>query len=490
MKEIIAAIQKGQPISLKTYTLPYSIEKMLEEILEKILIKYQKNELKNVLGIFIKEITGNAKKANLKRVFFKKKGLNINDELDYQSGMEYFRTEIMEQIEEYSELLEKLQYYIHVAYQYSSEGIIITVTNNVMISPEEMERIKEKYTNAMSYKAPEDAFNNAVDTTEGAGLGIIMIVLMLKKAGINPRNFIINSKDGITVSRLAVHFNKIDEETVNEITEAIYKQIKVLPVFPDSIERILDIISDKNSSMNQIANAIKRDPSLTTDILKLANSAQFMLPKRIASIEEAVKIVGFSGIKLLLTSYSAKKIIDDQFGEMEHIWEHSYRCAFYAQEIAKNRRLDKKTVEDCYLSGLLHDLGRFIVVSIKRDMVEKLISISAEKKLNIQILEDLTLGVTHAKVGAELARKWNFPDTLVEAIEFHHEPLFASAANKSVVFTVYLANIICNIEEGDFELEDIDQSVLEFFNLSSSEIIIRLKKRLNELYEEKQKRFS
>jgi putative nucleotidyltransferase with HDIG domain len=288
---------------------------------------------------------------------------------------------------------------------------------------------------------------------------------------------------------LAVSFNKINEEVINEITNEIYAQIDKLPTFPSSIERVVDLIHDKNSNINSIAKAVKMDPSLSMDILKLSNSAQFMLPKRVSTIEEAIKIVGLSGLELMLSGYGAKKILDKNLGEMESVWEHSFKCAFYAQEIAKNRRLDRKGVEDAYLGGLLHDLGRFVIVSIKKDMFEKISAVSAEKKLNIEILEELTLGITHAKVGAILAKKWNFPESLVEVIELHHEPLFASEQNAAVVYTVYFANMLCNIETGERKIDDIDEFILEFFNLSDKNLIHKIIGRLNELYKEKKKRF-
>lgn len=489
MDKITLAIQKGQPISLKTSTLPPSIENLLDEIIEKILIKYQREDLKNALLLCVKEITGNAKKANLKRVYFRKNGFDINNSVHYSDAMSNFKQSVMDNLEMYFGLLEQLKYFIQITFQYSSEGVIITVSNNAPITNEELERIQQKYQKAINYEEAEDAFMDIVDQTEGAGLGIIMIVLMLKKEGINPKNYTINSKEGLTVARLAIHFNKIDQQKMYEVSEAIAKEVKTLPPFPENISRIRGLLRDKDANLSEVAKTIKIDPSLSADLLKLANSAQFMLPRKVSSIDEAIKIVGLRGLEHILASYGTKKILDERYGEMMPIWEHSYRVAFYAQELAKNRRLDKNIVEDVFLGGLLHDLGRYLIIAFRPDLIDKLDNLSNEKKLQIQVLEDLAMGITHAKIGALLAEKWNFPELLVKTIEFHHDPIFAEDKDRVMIYTVYLANALCNYQEGDITLEELDKNVLDFFNLKNNEDIQKVSTRLKELYDRKQKLF-
>ncbi len=489
MQKILDAIQKGQPISLKTTTLPYSIETLLDDILDKILTKYQKSNLHNAMSLCLKEITGNAKKANLKRAFFRKHGLDINNAEDYESGMEQFKADVSDNIDLYNKLLEEMKFYIQITYQYSSEGVVITVSNNVPVNKAELKRIRDRYDKAIEYSDAEQAFYDAVDQTEGAGLGIIMTILMLKKVGINPKNFIINSREGLTVARLAVHFKKIDEQKMSELTDTIYNEIDVLPLFPESIERLQDLIKDEKSEINEIAAVIKQDPSFAADLLKLSNSAQFMLPRRVSSIDEAVKIVGFTGLEHMLVTYGTKKIFDERFGEMGELWEHLYRCAFYAQELAKNRRFPKPVVEDAFLGGLLHDIGKFLITAVRPDLIEKIFSVSADKHLDIELIEDLAFGITHAKVGAILAEKWNFPETLIKAIEYHHEPIFADEENMEVVYTVYLANAFCNIETGQLTVGELHPSVLQFFNLNTPDDIKQVSERLSKLYEQKKEKF-
>ncbi len=489
MQKILDAIKKGQPISLKTTTLPFSIETLLDDILDKILTKYQKNELKNAISLCLKEVTGNAKKANLKRTFFRKHGLDISNPDDYDSGMEQFKAEVSDNIDLYHKLLEDMKYFIQITYQYSSEGIVVTVSNNSPVSKEELMRIRDRYEKALEYSDSEQAFYDAVDQTEGAGLGIIMTVLMLKKVGINPKNFIINSREGVTVARLAVHFKKVDKAKISELTDAIYNEIEILPLFPESIERLQELVKDEDAEITEIAGAIKQDPSFAADLLKLANSAQFMLPRRVSSIDEAVKIVGFTGLEQMLVTYGTKKIFEDRFGEMEDLWEHLYRSAFYAQELAKNRRFSKEIIENSFLGALLHDIGKFLITALRPDLIKKIFSLSAEKHLGVELIEDLAFGITHAKVGAILAEKWNFPETLISAIEFHHDPIFAQDDFIEIVYTVYLANAFCNIEDGILSPAELNPSVLQFFNLKNNEEITTVSERLKALYKSKKEKF-
>jgi len=489
-EKIALAIQKGQPITLKTNSLPPSVEDLLDEILDTILIKYSRADLKNALSVCMKEITGNAKKANLKRAFFKKNGLDIYSKNQYDEGMKNFKKQIMEQLEYYYKLLEELQLYIQITYQYSSEGVIITISNNCPITEKELIRIRERLSKAMSYDGADDALMDILDDTEGAGLGIVMIVLMLKREGINPNAFVISSAENLTVARLSIHFARIDEKKVSVLSDAIFSEITSLPAFPENIARLRELLNSDEANMSQVAMTIKRDPSLSADLLKLTNSAQFMLPRKISSIDEAVKIVGFRGLRNIIASYGAKKILESKYGKMEDIWEHSYRCAFYAYEIGRNRSLEPSVIEDVFLGGLLHDLGKIITFALHPQLIDKIKKICHEKQLKTEILEDLAFSVTHAKVGALLAEKWNFPERLVKVIEFHHDPLFADNTNKDAVFTVYFANALCQLEKGEIVIEAFNKSVLEYFNIKDDDGILKLSARLQQLYKLKCENFT
>jgi len=200
----------------------------------------------------------------------------------------------------------------------------------------------------------------------------------------------------------------------------------------------------------------------------MVNSAQFMLAKKVDSISDAVKLVGIRGIKNLLYSYGTQKILgDDSSSEKKALWEHSYKTAFYAYNIAKNFKRDRNLMDDVYVGGILHDMGKIIFSNVHPSLLGKIHEFCADKGIPAATFEDLSAGMNHAEIGALIAEKWNFPDSLVNAIRLHHEPGLASEEHRDVVETVYLANMFCEFEAGNINFDQIDTKTLGAFGISS-----------------------
>ena len=128
-----------------------------------------------------------------------------------------------------------------------------------------------------------------------------------------------------------------------------------LPQFPENVVFIQKLINDPESELTDIARQISMDPSLTADLLKVVNSAQFMLPKKVDNIVEAVKLVGLRGIRNMLFSYGTQKVLKT---DQKSLWDHSYRVAFYSYNLAKNFKRKKDLLDDAYVGGILHDIGK------------------------------------------------------------------------------------------------------------------------------------
>jgi len=124
-----------------------------------------------------------------------------------------------------------------------------------------------------------------------------------------------------------------------------------------------------------------------------------------------------------------------------------------------------KIAEEVYIASLLHDMGMIIVAGLNRDLEKRLVDLCRDKHIPMSLLDDLTEGYNHALIGSEVARKWDFPEKLVKAIRYHHQPLEADEENKALVYIVYLANEIYHYEAGDRDFEDINHQVLTFFRL-------------------------
>ena len=195
-----------------------------------------------------------------------------------------------------------------------------------------------------------------------------------------------------------------------------------LPHFPETILELIRLTEDPRATVAQIAGRIATDPALTADLLKLVNSAHYMLPRRVNNILQAVKIVGMKGLRNLLYSYGAQKILGEKYAEMKTLWEHSYRTAYYAFLLARSFKPKADILDDVYVAGILHDLGQIIVTYLHPEAMEQMARFCKEKDIPPRILERFSFGLNHADIGALIAQKWNFPEQLVQGIKLPPRP--------------------------------------------------------------------
>ena len=184
-KQIKQLIQAKRPIVLTTYTFPFKMEVYMEQVLTVFLEIMQQDSITDYVVYFVKELVGNAKKANAKRVYFKEKNLDIQSECDYERGMKSFKSEIFGNKKHYLALQEKEGLYIRLKLWKENNVIKIEVSNNVLITAYEEKRMLDKLEMGKQYSSLEDALTQAVDDSEGGGLGLIILVLMMKKMGVN-----------------------------------------------------------------------------------------------------------------------------------------------------------------------------------------------------------------------------------------------------------------------------------------------------------------
>lgn len=107
----------------------------------------------------------------------------------------------------------------------------------------------------------------------------------------------------------------------------------------------------------------------------------------------------------------------------------------------------------------------------------------SEKNIPTWVLERFTFGMKHSDIGALIAQKWNFPDQLVEGIKYHHDPQQASGEHRDVVFCVYLANAVCDVERGLASWQQLDQAVLNEFGLRTEAQFLDIASTLKNTFE-------
>jgi putative nucleotidyltransferase with HDIG domain len=493
LAQVKRAAQNAVPLTFKTYTLPHETEIYLDKVLEAFLGELGQEKLKEPLSYCLRELAVNAKKANTKRVFFLEKGLDLNNEKDYELGMKSFKTETFNNIQHFLQKQKELGLYVKVVFQTRNRALAITVRNNVEITRKEQIRVFDRLARSRAFTSLEEAFATVLDNSEGAGLGIVILVLMMKKIGLTEECFNIDTEDGETVASITIPFSDVHLEQLETLTQTIVKEVETLPQFPDNIVNLQRLVADKDSEISAIAREISVDPSLTADLLKLVNSASFMLPKRVDNIVEAVKLVGTKGVRNLLYSYGAQKTLGEKYGEkyaeMRSLWQHSYRAALYAYLLAKGFKRRKEILDDVYVGGILHDLGQIVIAAMHPELLERITQVVREKGITGRLLENFTVGLNHAEVGALIARKWNFPEQLVDAIRFHHEPAQAPQGSRDIVNCVYLANAICDVEREKLGWDQLENPVLRDFGIETRDQFDIIQGRLAKAFEDQRARF-
>lgn len=468
--EIKYHINKGEPLVIKDSKISRELEDGLVNVLTRFLSHLGKENISDSLGYCLRELINNSKKANLKRVFFLDQNLDINDKDHYEKGMSLFKEKAFSNLDYYLDLMEKKEYYVQTYYHIYKNRFNIIISNNAQILPQEMERINQKISKAKIFNSVDEAMRLVFDDTEGAGFGIVIIILILRKIGISDNNFAIATEKGSTHIRIAMPLDLITEEDKDFISDSLIKEINSIPQFPDHILTLSKMLSHKDVNIRGVTDIIKKDPALTMDILKMSNSAHYKRLNKIERIDLAINIIGIRGLKSLIDTIGAKKSLEQKYTneEMQTLWAHSSNIAAVSSILCERYKL-LDLGENAYIGGLLHDIGKIIIKGLHPDTIDKLIKVCEGKKIPSTIIEKLLEGTNHPVIGSKMAEKWQLTDNIIKIIRYHHNPISSPEEVKKVLEIIYLAHIIVNeIFKTGVNLEFKDD-ILALYNLNTAD---------------------
>lgn len=227
--------------------------------------------------------------------------------------------------------------------------------------------------------------------------------------------------------------------TLDELVE----KVDEIPVFPQSVLRIIKLIEDPNTGAKDVEREIIKDQGLTTKILKLANSSYYGLSRNIKTVSEATVLLGFQAVKSMVLATSVGKVFDKELPGYalgkEDLWRQSQVCAITTRIVAKKARFPK--ADQAYTAGLLRDIGKVILDHYMTEQYEVIVQqVNSSKKSFLEVEQDV-LGFDHGQVGARIAEKWHLPEDLVEAIATHHTPEKA-VINPKMTAMVHVADVV------------------------------------------------
>ncbi len=482
-EDYTSAIDEERDVYLQFYYLNSNAEIALLKIIHLYLVRYDALYLKEMLTTVVKELVNNAVKANIKRAYFNDHNLNINNTDDYVRGMRTFKSEAFEKEKISFEELVRHKLVVRVSFVSKNNRLAVHVINNSPMLPQEQEKVQTKIDKAYAFPDISEAFDEVLDDTEGAGLGLIMAVMLFKNAGFPKDLFRITKKENLTIATVILQLSLEKRETAVPIAEELASELDTIPAFPSNIKEIQILCANPDSKIKDIAEKIKRDPGLTTNILKIANSAGYMTINRVSSIEEAVMKIGMKGINALLVASGVQKVLESRYKKFETIWKDSYKTAFYCQRLAVKFK-KQNLLEFAYLAALLSSIGKLVILSIKPEIYEKIKNFVGYKEISdAGIIEEIGLGISHSTLGAMILRKWKFNEALVISIEYHTRPHMVPNQYRELTYLVYLSNALIDVEHSRIRYELVDESVLQYFDIADKEEMISLHEMLKRAYE-------
>lgn len=217
--------------------------------------------------------------------------------------------------------------------------------------------------------------------------------------------------------------------TLDEVRRRIHK----LPSLPKVVMELLASLDREDVNIDTLVKKIAKDQALSAKTLRLANSSFYGMARQVATIQDAVIILGFRTVRSLATTAALMGALaansPAHFNAIP-FWRHSIAVAICARELTSHLNLNP---EQAYTAGLLHDIGRLVLVTQFPSHYEPTMAYRDQHDCNLREAELTMLGIDHAAVGQALTQHWQFPEELQRAVAGHHAPLLGDRQTLSLV---------------------------------------------------------
>jgi hypothetical protein len=200
-------VRRSQKFTIRSSRMSSNLEKYVLNVITEICKFYNIERFIEMLYTITKELAINGVKANQKRVFFEDEGLDITNAKDYAVGIENYKKKFSEKMaEEYGKRCLARGVFVNIRFHFCEDGLYVEVKNNTPVIKDEESRMREKMKKAMGYNDIAEFYMDNMDNTEGAGLGIALIMILMKNEGIDPNLFRIVTTNTYTIARVEIPF--------------------------------------------------------------------------------------------------------------------------------------------------------------------------------------------------------------------------------------------------------------------------------------------
>ena len=243
-------------------------------------------------------------------------------------------------------------------------------------------------------------------------------------------------------------------------SQALRKLLKsnlTIPTMPAIVQKISTLMRDPNTGTAEIGKLVAEDAPLAAKVLRIANSAYYGLSNECMSTEHASTILGLNVLKNIVTQVS----VISQFENLEKetgfdvsvIWKRSGLTAQIAYLMAPHcEQVRVLSPDEFYVCGLLHKVGQVVMLDGIGKHYAKLLTVASHNPGSTQKLENMKLGFNHQDVGALVAKRWDLPDAVIDAIQYHGQPIEAIGPRLHVHLITVASQAAKHMIEGETEM--------------------------------------
>lgn len=240
---------------------------------------------------------------------------------------------------------------------------------------------------------------------------------------------------------------------IEDFRRKVEETINFLPPLPAIMTDLIEALNSEDIDFRSLGRIISRDPSMSLDVLKIANSAFYGLQAKVTGIEQAVRMLGTSEIASLCISCSATQSLKPPKGvetvDLKRFWRHSVATGVIAKIVCP--KLGVGRWDSLYLAGLIHDVGAVILDRFKHDVYTEVLDLTRKENVTINEAEERIMGASHDTVGGWIMEKWKLPELFVQVARFHHSVMPASDKHRTVVAVISLADLFARLTQHGFD---------------------------------------
>ncbi len=239
-----------------------------------------------------------------------------------------------------------------------------------------------------------------------------------------------------------------------------------LKPFPAVAQRAIALLNDPDTPLRAVREALEKDPAITAGLLRVANSAAYRARQSISSVEEAVQRLGSRHVLEIVTSVAAMGMFKDAKGVGLQVRDHCARVGAMTRVLATEWH--QQSAESPFLCGLLHDLGKLLLLQVSGIDYQKLDPRVLTQADEAFVHERALLGYDHAVLGGHVLDAWKLPSSVAEVVAWHHQPGRAYEHGGELGIGVALVRIANRIDYQLRVMPELDEDFIAELSLDGA----------------------